>query len=115
MFRERFKELRETNKYTKKFVAKYLEMSPEGYGYYESGKRNPSPETIAKLAQLYGVTTDYLLGTDEAKVKINEEDLMFALFNGNDGITEEMYEEVKNFAQYIKEKRLREGKDVDKF
>lgn len=38
---------------------------------------------------------------------VTDKDIMFALFNGSDGITDEMYEEVKRFAQFIKERESR--------
>lgn len=37
------------------------------YQNYESGKRVPTAEILIKLADFYGVTTDYLLGRPEAE------------------------------------------------
>ena len=66
MIKDRLKLLRTSHDCTKKQVSIFLNMSPEGYGYYENGTRSPSPETILKLADYFDVTTDYLLGrTDE--------------------------------------------------
>ena len=43
------------------------------YSNYEKGKRNPDYETLCRLATIYGVTTDFLLGrTDEELPQIKE-------------------------------------------
>ncbi|NLL82187.1 MAG: helix-turn-helix transcriptional regulator [Tissierellia bacterium] len=62
MISERLKSLREERNFLQKDVAKYLNISTSAYGYYEQGKRNPDTETINKIADLYQVSTDYLLG-----------------------------------------------------
>jgi transcriptional regulator with XRE-family HTH domain len=43
-------------------IANLLEISKSAVGMYERGDREPSLDTLRKLADLYGVTTDYLLG-----------------------------------------------------
>lgn len=43
------------------------DISFSTYQNYESGKRVPTAEILVKLADFYGVTTDYLLGRPEAK------------------------------------------------
>ena len=70
----------------------------------EGGK--PNGTTAAKLADYFGVTTDYLLGQSEQRIyqrqPVSDEDIKFALFGGEGEITDEMYEEVKRFAAFIK-------------
>ena len=71
---ERMKELRLENKLKQTEVADFLDVAISTYCNYEYGQREPSATAIAKLAQLYHVSTDYLLGlnepTPEEKVKI---------------------------------------------
>lgn len=55
-----------------------------------------------KIAKYFGVSAEYL-ATGET---LAEEDIKFALFNGSQGITDEMYEEVKQFAQMVKQREL---------
>ncbi|WP_281282886.1 helix-turn-helix domain-containing protein [Weissella muntiaci] len=38
------------------------EVSSVSITYYESGKRDPKIETLIAIADVFGVTTDYLLG-----------------------------------------------------
>lgn len=47
---------------TQKEVAERLVISRERYNQYETGRRNPDYEMLIKLADLFNVTTDYLLG-----------------------------------------------------
>ena len=62
---ERLKELRVANGLSQEDVAKFLNISKQGYGYYENNKRNISSEAIVKLAEFYQVSADYLLGLSE--------------------------------------------------
>ena len=73
-------------------------------------------ETAQKLAEYFGVSLDYLLGKAEAPTEagereITDEDIKFALFRGRDGITDEMYEEVKGFAEYIAQREAMKKRD----
>ena len=71
-------------------------------------KKSVSAETAQKIASYFGVSVGYLLGeetekapADEGKRSVSKEDVMFALFRGREDITDEMYEEVLSFADYI--------------
>ena len=59
-------QLRKENKKTQEEIAKELNLSVTGYSYYETGKREPSIETLIKLADYYGVSLDYLVGRNYA-------------------------------------------------
>lgn len=51
---------------TQKQVGAYLGISQNTYSQYELGILNYPVDVVIKLAELYGVSTDYLLGlTDE--------------------------------------------------
>ena len=70
---------------------------------------SPNGTTAAKLADYFGVTTDYLLGQNdlrdpEPRPAVSDEDIKFALFGGDGEITDEMYDEVKRFAAYIRQR-----------
>ena len=74
-------------------------------------KKGLNADTLSKIADYFNVSVDYLIGKSNQKENapatsrsVSDDDIMFALFNGSDGITDEMYEEVKRFAQFIKER-----------
>ena len=62
---QRLKELRLERGVSLRTVAKVIGLNYKAYWFYEQNVNNPKPETIVKLAQYFGVTTDYLLGLSE--------------------------------------------------
>lgn len=59
---ENLKYLREQSGLYQKDVADKLSITSSSYGFYEQGKRNPSPEILSDLADIFNVSVDYLLG-----------------------------------------------------
>ena len=53
---------------TQNWISEYLGLSINAYGHYETGRRNIPIEYISKLADLYGITIDELMGRTEAKL-----------------------------------------------
>ncbi|MDA3964902.1 helix-turn-helix domain-containing protein [Enterococcus thailandicus] len=72
---ERLTTLREEHEWTKTYVAKQLGLKNLGtYANWEYGTREPDNEMLAKIANLYKVTTDYLLGLTDDRSIISEGD-----------------------------------------
>jgi len=65
-----------------------------------------SQKALSKIADYFDVTVDYLIsGSKESSGSVSDnidDDIKFALFNGSEGITDAMYEEVKQFAAMVK-------------
>jgi transcriptional regulator with XRE-family HTH domain len=59
---QRLRELREERQYTQRYLAGVLCTSQQLYSRYESGKSTLPVIHLVTLADLYGVTTDYILG-----------------------------------------------------
>lgn len=59
---ETIRNLRIDNGYTQKQIAEYLHIKQNTYSQYEIGVLNYPVDVIVKLADFYGVSTDYLLG-----------------------------------------------------
>lgn len=70
---------------------------------WKAGGR-PNGATAAKLADYFGVSTDYLLLGTPDQPGPTDEQIKFALFGGDGEITDEMFDEVKRFAAFIKER-----------
>ena len=71
----------------------------------------PSPEVLTKLSKYFNIQISELLGESAESApaeshshKITDEQIQFALFGGQDEITEAMFEEVKKFAAFIKQR-----------
>ena len=58
----RLKEARKQKGLKQKEVAAHIQMAAHSYQQYEGGQRRPDFETLVALADLFDVTTDYLLG-----------------------------------------------------
>ena len=63
----RIRDLREDSDKTQIEIADYLNMQRSVYRSYETGEREIPVWAVIKLAQLYHVTTDYLLGLSDKK------------------------------------------------
>lgn len=60
----RLKEVRKSKGLTQQDVAKYVGISQNNYSYWENGKVKIDNDSIKKLADLFNVSVDYLLGRD---------------------------------------------------
>lgn len=63
----RIRDLREDADKTQVEIAEYLHMQRSVYRRYESGEREIPTWAVIKLAKLYDVTTDYLLGLSDKR------------------------------------------------
>ncbi|WP_099832353.1 helix-turn-helix domain-containing protein [Streptococcus suis] len=106
MFAKRLKQLRKEANLTQKNIADNFNTSPQSYAQWEKGLRNPSKESLEKLADFFNVSTDYLLGNSEIRNPEKEIELDFEKvkeslrkslgYNGADNIPEE---ELESMAQ----------------
>lgn len=74
----------------------------------------PSPDVLNKLSIYFDISVSELLGeklenttVDSSKNKLTGKEIMFALFGGSEEITDAMYEEVKDFAQFVLQREIR--------
>lgn len=68
----RLKELREGKKLTQSQLGEQIGAKKSAISLWESGKRQPDKDTLIRLAALFGVSVDYLLGRDEQETPIKE-------------------------------------------
>ncbi len=64
---KRIRDLREDKDMTQKQVADYLNMKQPQYNRYEKGYRDIPSDILIALADLFGTTTDYILGRTDIK------------------------------------------------
>lgn len=96
MIAEQLANIRKLKKLTMKDVAESIGVSLSAYQKYENGTRDVSTEMINKIADFYGVTTDYLLGREEQpnplatlNVTVNDEKFI------------EIYQDLPDYAKQI--------------
>ena len=62
IYEQRLKEQRKLYKLTQRDMALRLGISHPSYIRYENGSSEPSQENLVKIANIFDVSTDYLLG-----------------------------------------------------
>lgn len=82
-FGDKLKTLRTDAGMTQTELAKRLSITKSVVSYYELQERTPSPDVLIQLADIFHVTTDYLLGIDHKKMidvsDLSDEDMHFLL------------------------------------
>lgn len=113
LFAERLKKLRQLKNMTQEEVANYLGMTRQGYGYYErtNVKHEPDHETTIMIADLFGVTVDYLLGRSDypyskSDVLLSEETMQYLHIVENIPASKRKHFEAKviEYAEFLKDK-----------
>ena len=68
MFAQRLKELRRTQGISQGALAAILCVTQQAVGKWETGRSTPDPDTLARLADYFAVSVDYLLGCEARPV-----------------------------------------------
>lgn len=108
----RLKLLREEKGLFQSDIAKILGVSVAAVGFYENEKRDMSPDTIIKLAEYFGVSTDYLLGKSDIRnpEKADLDKLQIGLSAKDySNITDEQIKQIEDFAKFV----LKDNKKKD--
>lgn len=123
MIGNKIKELREKKGLTQKELAEEIGVAQSTIAMIESGKNKGSIETLAKIANYFNVSIDYLTTTEEklslaidslenihklakegVKQKGNKIETLAAHFEGEE-FTDEDIEDIKNFINFILAKK----------
>ena len=65
IFQKRLIELRKERHFSQREMAGFLNISQPSYIRYENGKAEPTLENLAKIAHIFDVTSDYLIGLSD--------------------------------------------------
>lgn len=110
-FYERFKMLCEEIGKSPTGVGKEVGASNAAVNYWKEG-HTPKHETLAKIADYFNVSINYLVGESDNRKSgvINGDDIAkVALFGGDSDVTDEMWDEVKRYAEYIKASKAKKS------
>lgn len=104
----KIRKLREQRGMQQKELALELGVSQPTVSDWEAGRKIPSAKSTMKLAKFFSVSVEYLMSDIEEVTPdsrpISDEDIKFALFGGDQEITDEQFAEVKRYALYLKER-----------
>lgn len=110
LFFTKYEELCREKHETPTGVALKLGVSRGAVNKWRNGA-TPNGEILSSVAEYFGVSVDYLLGKTKirnAPDKQSPEDIAkVALFGGDGEVTDEMWEEVKGFVEYVKTKHMK--------
>ncbi|MCI1986939.1 MAG: helix-turn-helix domain-containing protein [Lactobacillus sp.] len=73
MLPERLRKLRTEKHFTQNQMADKLGITRPAYTAYESGKRQPDYDALKRLAAIFEVSTDYLLGNTDKPAPTTKE------------------------------------------
>ena len=106
---EKIKALRKQAKLTQTELGDMLGVQKNAVSKWECGRVTDIPAgKIKAMAKIFDVPPSSLIDNESsapqsaAEIGITDEDIKFALFGGDQEITDEMFEEVKQFAAFVK-------------
>lgn len=92
-------------------VGQELGFAKSAISRWINGTANPSYKALSALAEYFNVSVDYLLGKTDIRNPVEnqspEEIAKVALFGGEKEVTDEMWNEVKDYVEYIKAKHFK--------
>lgn len=110
IFAKRLKKTREKLKdmdaqWTQGYVANKIGVARSSYTSYENGTKQPPLETVNKIADLFDLSADYLLGRTDNPVKKNDNPINISFRDGGEDISEEEAEYLEQQLKYFRELR----------
>lgn len=101
MIGERLQELRKDHGLSQREFGEKLNLSPHTISSYERNCSEPKDEIKIKIAKIFDISLDYLLGlTDQCCSYRHDEDVIVL-----SDMTEEERKEAKLFCEYLKYRR----------
>lgn len=79
-------------------------ISSSLYSQWNTGAVKPTMKSLGMAAAALGVDVEQLVTGKPRAGVVTDDDIKFALFGGGEEITDEMYEEVKRFAAFVKQR-----------
>ena len=108
-FGETIRNARKVLGLTQRQLSEQLGVSNTSVSNWEKGLSRPDADMIQKLCRVLQLQPNDIYGTGEAPAEtgrrtVSDEDIKFALFGGDGEITDAMYDEVKRFAAFLKQR-----------
>lgn len=97
----RLRELREGKNISQKELGEIFNVAQNTISNWEKGSREPDASTLLKLADLFGVSVDYILGRTDIK-KAPE---TIAAHHEGEEWTEEELEDIEKFKEFVRMRR----------
>ncbi|WP_430610692.1 helix-turn-helix domain-containing protein [Enterococcus sp. DIV0876] len=105
MLGARLKALRLRSNQTQQQVAEQLGISRGAYSHFENDRNEPDSTTIVKLAELFQVSTDFLLGrhtVDSFQQQSTKAQTVAAHIDEH--VTDEQMDDIVSYIEFIKQR-----------
>jgi len=76
MIGERLAEIRKDRGMTQKELAKFLSVSATTISGYERNKKTPCDDTKVRIARLFNISLDYLLGANDEELALDRSNVV---------------------------------------
>lgn len=103
-FPEMLRALRRQAHMTQPELAEKLGVSRSAISMYECGTREPNFAMLETISTLFDVDMNTLTGTQPVEQRVTDRDIKQVLF-GDPDVSDALYEEVKAYAQFAKQRR----------
>lgn len=107
-FGEVIRQARKNAGLTQRQLAEKIGVSNTSVSNWEKNLSRPDADLIRKLCAVLDMQPNEFYGSEKAGADsvrpASDEDIKFALFGGDGEITDAMYDEVKRFAAFIKQR-----------
>lgn len=108
-FFERYSALCKERGETPNSIAKIIGASSGSVTAWKKGTA-PRNATLTKIADYFGVSTDYLLGKEKApaesgKRSVSDDEIKFALWGDCEDVDDEDLADVRRYAAFIRERK----------
>ena len=95
-------------------AAAKLGITAQAISNFERGINGIENSLLLRMCEIYNTSMSRIMGEDDEQTQktptengervVSDDEIKFALFGGDGEITDEMYDEVKRFAAYIKQR-----------
>lgn len=103
----RIREVRKAKKLSQTELAEMLHVHQTAVSQWENGKTEPDMDNLCRIADIFGVTVDYLLGVDTQSKTIDEQlsEIDFALSGEIRDLNDEEKQDVLDFVRFKRAQR----------
>lgn len=103
----RIREVRKAKKLSQTELAEMLHVHQTAVSQWENGKTEPDMDNLCRIADIFGVTVDYLLGVDTQSQTIDEQlsEIDFALSGEIRDLNDEEKQDVLDFVRFKRAQR----------
>lgn len=108
------RELRKKSGMSMKELGKHIGVSESTVSKYETGVYKMDYDTLRRLSELFGVSVEYLVSGQATEKglpprSLSDEEIMFALWGDADEMTEKDLDDVRAYAQFLRERKKNHG------